>query len=92
MFMFAAALETKKGKAAFQNAFHQVVEQTAIHSNFVLDFQFSVADPCLQIADYFAWAVQRRWESNKIDFYRHVKPFIRSEFDLWRRGTTLYYE
>jgi hypothetical protein len=91
IFICAAALETRKGKAAFRNAFHQVVEQTAIHSDFVLDFPFAVADPCLQIADYFAWAVQRRWEHGKEDFYQHAQPFIRSEFDLWKNGPTLYY-
>lgn len=56
-----------------------------------MDFPFAVADPCIQVADYCAWAVQRKLERQKTDFYKHVEPFVTSEFDLWRFGKKVYY-
>ena len=70
IFISAAALETNKGKAAFKAAFHEAIEQTAGHDGFVMDFPFAVADPCIQVADYCSWAIQRRWERGKDDFCR----------------------
>jgi hypothetical protein len=91
IYISAAALETNKGKAAFKAAFHEAVSQTASHDGFVMDFPFAVADPCIQVADYCSWAIQRKWERQKEDFYKHIQPFVKSEFDLWRRGTKTYY-
>ena len=91
VYISAAALETRVGKATFRAAFEEVIQQTALHSNFVIDFPMSIADPCLQIADYFAWAVQRRWELQNTDFYQYAEKHIRSEFDLLRRRDTHYY-
>jgi hypothetical protein len=91
IYLCAAALETRVGRASFRSAFHEVFAQTAPHPNFVLDFPFAVSDPCLQIADYCAWAIGRKWNRGRTDYYEHIQKFIRSEFDLWRNGTTTYY-
>jgi hypothetical protein len=80
----AAALETKRGKAAFKNAFNEAVQQLAMHPHFAIDFPPSISDPCLQAADYCAWALQRKWEFNDRSMYDRIAPKIRSEFDLWR--------
>lgn len=91
VYMSAAALETRKGKAAFRAAFNEVFEQVAPHPNFTLDFPFAISDPCLQVADYCAWAICRKWEHGKIDFFEHIKDKVKSEFDLWKFGGTLHY-
>ena len=49
------------------------------------------SDACLQVADYCGWAIQRKWESGDASAYHRIATKIRSEFDLWARGTTLYY-
>ena len=53
----------------------------------------SHADPCLQVADYCAWAIQRRWESGKQDIrsYDLIKDRITYEYDLFEKGTDHYY-
>jgi Protein of unknown function (DUF3800) len=91
VYMSAAALETKKGKAAFRAAFNEVFEQVAPHPNFTLDFPFAISDPCLQVADYCAWAIGRKWEQGKTDFFEHIKDKVRSAFDLWKFGNMLHY-
>ena len=45
----------------------------------------------LQIADYCNWAVFRKWERNDSMFYDRIKPSLKSEFDIFRNGTRLYY-
>jgi len=49
------------------------------------------ADPCLQIADYCAWAIQRKWERQDLRSYDLIRAKIRSEYDLWAKGTDYYY-
>lgn len=45
----------------------------------------------LQIADYFNWAIFRKWERNDCSSHSKIRGQIRSEFDIFRRGTTYYY-
>lgn len=45
----------------------------------------------LQIADYFNWAVYRKWDRGDPRSYKKIKRAISSEFDIFRSGTTHYY-
>ena len=49
--------------------------------------------PLLQVADYCAWAIQRKWERNPsdTDCYDLIRDKIASEYDLFRRSTDAYY-
>ena len=45
----------------------------------------------LQIADYLTWAVYRKWDRDDARSYDLIRTFVRSEFDIFRTGTTFYY-
>jgi len=45
----------------------------------------------LQIADYFNWAIYRKWDRQEDRIYQTLKPVVRSEFDIFRSGTRFYY-
>ena len=45
----------------------------------------------LQVADYCAWAIFRKYERCDTSSYDRIEASINSEFDIFRRGTTLYY-
>jgi hypothetical protein len=45
----------------------------------------------LQIADYCNWAVYRKWDRREETYYSHLKPALKSEFDIFRSGETYYY-
>ncbi|MFU1478979.1 DUF3800 domain-containing protein [Roseovarius sp. C7] len=45
----------------------------------------------LQIADYFNWVIYRKWERDDDSAYAMVASQIRSEFEIFRTGTRLYY-
>jgi hypothetical protein len=45
----------------------------------------------LQIVDYCNWAIYRKWDSGDDRSHQLIQAAIASEYDLFRRGTTLYY-
>lgn len=45
----------------------------------------------LQIADYCNWAIYRKWSRNDLRSYDLIKAAVKSEFDIFRAGTTVYY-
>jgi hypothetical protein len=45
----------------------------------------------LQIADYVNWAIGRKWERGDFRSYNLVCSAIRSEFDVYQHGTTIWY-
>jgi hypothetical protein len=57
-----AAVGTKKRAASFNNAVENVMSQIS-PANALKNVSWPAAtDPCLQIADYCSWAIQRKWE------------------------------
>lgn len=89
----AAAIGTKKERIAFTNALDDVLTQTAYNVPWVVDFRPSHCDPCLQLADYCAWAIQRKFETARKDLrsYDLIKDRITYEYEMWAHGTKLYY-
>jgi len=45
----------------------------------------------LQIADYFNWAIYRKWERADATYFDTISAQLRSEFDIFRTGTRHYY-
>jgi hypothetical protein len=45
----------------------------------------------LQLADYCCWAVHRKWQTGETAYHDRIKPALRSEFEIFRTGTRLYY-
>lgn len=45
----------------------------------------------LQVADYCNWAIWKKWESGDDYFYKKIRKGIKSEFDIFQAGTTMYY-
>lgn len=44
----------------------------------------------LQIADYFNWAIYRKWEHGDVAAHALVQSKIRSEFEIFKSGTRYY--
>lgn len=45
----------------------------------------------LQVADYFNWAIFRKWESDDTTYHGIIRSQIRSEFEIFRTGVRYYY-
>jgi hypothetical protein len=50
----------------------------------------SASHYALQVADYCNWAILRKWERGEDKFYSMIKPFIRSEFEIFEHGKSYY--
>jgi len=91
LLLTAASIGTKKKRVAFMDAVNDVITQTNSRTNCRSAFCAAQADPCLQIADYCTWAIQRKWERGDSRTYDLIKPLIKTDYDLWAVGTKHYY-
>lgn len=93
LLLTTASIKTNKAQRVFTDAINDVVQQTIPRDQWLTTFCQASADPCLQIADYCTWAIQRKWESGGTDVrsYRFIEDKIDYEFDLWAHGDTHYY-
>lgn len=86
----AASIGTKKERTTFCRELDDVMSQT-VRAKWAVDFRPSQCDPCLQVADYCAWAIQRKWERGDTRSYDLIKEKITYEYELWKKGSQLYY-
>lgn len=86
-----ASIGTKKGQALYTAAVNDVVQQVLKGVKWVTTFTPASCDPCLQIADYCTWAIQRKWERGDERSYALIQQRLATEFNLWRSGTKHYY-
>ena len=86
-----ASIGTKKERLTYITALQDVVAQSANGVEFVVDFRPCQADPLLQVADYCAWAVGRKWERGDTRSYDLIKERRSYEYELWAKGAKHYY-
>lgn len=74
-----AALATSKKYTLLHNAITDVVTQVSPTTNVRTTYWSAASDPCLQVADYCCWAIQRKWEQDDDRSYVLIRDKIRSE-------------
>ena len=89
--VIAASIGTKRKEKNFRYSIQDVMEQTSPTRSMRVNMWPAAIDPCLQVADYCCWAIQRKWESGDCRSYDLIKNKIWSEYDLFARGITWYY-
>lgn len=87
----AASLGTKKERSTFQFCLRDVANQSLKRTEYRTSFWPAQIDPCLQLADYCCWAIQRKWERGDERSYSLISNKIHTEFDIFRAGSTHYY-
>ncbi|WP_221031575.1 DUF3800 domain-containing protein [Actomonas aquatica] len=86
------ALPLKKKKAAIEKAIRQTLaKMLPANARYRVLHHESKSNLDLQIADYCNWALFRKWKDGDLRSYNVIAPAVRSEFDIFRTGTTLYY-
>jgi len=91
MLITAAALGEKKTKASFKAGVNNTVQQILARDKWEVAFHDSCKDPLLWVADYCAWAIQRKWERNDTRSYEMIADKITTEFDLFKPGRIEYF-
>jgi hypothetical protein len=87
----AASVGTKKKQMTFTDAIRDVLKQTEGKRKVRFNVWPCGTDPCLQLADYCTWAIQRKWELGDTRSFDLIKDRITYEFPLFRKGTKDYY-
>ena len=87
----AAALGTKRTRAAFKESVNRTVQQNLERDRWEVAFHESYKDPLLWVADYCAWAIQKKWEQGDERSYALIKEKIETEFDLFKTGPEEFY-
>lgn len=77
----------------FHSAVNTVANAVALASIINSSVWSAASSPLLQVADYCAWAIQRKWETTPSDtsHYNLIRNKVASEFDLFQNGTATYY-
>lgn len=91
LLLVASSLGTKARKVHFGRAIGAVVQQHAVCRHYVTASWSSASHPCLQVADYCGWAIQRAMERNDKRSLELIEGNVRSMFEPFSRSTTLYY-
>lgn len=87
----AATIGKKAKRITFEDAVRDVCQQIIPKKRFRTAFWPSETDPCLQLADYCTWAIQRKWERDDARSYELIAKKINYEYELWEHGTIHYY-
>lgn len=87
----ASSLGERKKKQAFFDAFNAVAKQTVSHTDLHTAFWHDGSDPCLQVADYCGWAIQRKWERHDDRSYALIEDKIASEFAAFKLSSHSFY-
>lgn len=74
----------KAVKITLSNMLPKTARYRLLHHDSKSNFQ-------LQIADYCNWAIYRKWDRKDLRSYDLIKSAVKSEFEIFRTGTTNYY-
>jgi hypothetical protein len=85
MLVITAALGTKNLRAKFKAAVEDVVYQVAPTIPARVAQWAGASDPCLWLADWCCWAVQRKWERSDHRSHAFISSKIKSEFEFFNR-------
>lgn len=91
LLVVGASLGTKKKRQSLHEAITDVVKRVTPTVEYCVAAWTANSDPCLQVADYCCWAVQRKWERGDERSYELIADKIMSEFDVFRTGRRHYY-
>ena len=88
--VIAASVGTGRKRREFLRGLEQAVRNSTSTAARVA-FWPAATDLCLQAADYYAWAMQRKWEHGDERPYALIRDAIVWEHDLFREGGGTFY-
>jgi hypothetical protein len=91
LLVVGASFGVKRKARDFHNALAGVVRRVSPTPSFRTAFWTAGSDPCLQIADYCCWAIQRKWEDGDSRSYQSIAKNIQSEYDFFHAQEERYY-
>ncbi len=87
----AATIGKAAKRVSFEDSVKDVCRQIVPKERLRSAFWPSQTDPCLWLADYCTWAIQRKWERGDSRSYDLIAKKINYEYELFERGNDHYY-
>jgi len=85
-------IPVNKKRTAIEKAVKQALASwMPPNTHYCLFHHASMSSYGLQVADYCNWAIGIKWERGEMRSHILIQPAIHSEFDIFWRGTRLYY-
>jgi hypothetical protein len=95
LLVVASSLQIKRKKKTSKAAIHKAVTEVVnqVSPTVICHCAFTPAktDPCLQVADYMTWAVQRKFEMSDERSYDLIKNQVSSIYQPFIRGTKHFF-
>ncbi len=91
LLVIAASMATKRRRAVFHAAMREALLRVQPVPASKTQFWPAAVEPCLQVADYCCWALQRKWKRSDQRSYVLIKDKIASEHDALAGTRTYYY-
>jgi len=92
VFIYTDAIPVKKKRRAIEKGVKmQLAQLLPSGCSYRMEHHESKSNVNLQVADYCNWAIYRKWSRGDNRSYDRVRRWTRSEFDIFRTGTTHYY-
>jgi hypothetical protein len=91
LLIVSASIGTRRQRLAFREAVRGAVAQCSPAADHRVASWTAHSEPCLQVADYCAWAIQRKWERGDERSYDLIRSKIHSELEPFRLQTVTYY-
>lgn len=92
LLVVAASIGTHKEQVIIGGTVKDVVKQCGRSTdNTRVSYWPALSDPCLQVADYCCWAIQRKWEREDERSYVLIKDLIATEEDIFAISPRTYY-
>ena len=85
-----SSLFDKKKRGILKQTFKALIKSMS-SKTYSLYFHDSKFDLCNQAVDYLGWAIYRKWESSDNRSHILIHKLVKSEFAIFSRGTTIYY-
>jgi hypothetical protein len=90
--VWAAQIHTHRKRAAFEKTVKTyLTREMEVRVPYSIFLHGSVSHPLLQVADYCCWAVAKKWKDNELRPYEKIRQAIKTEFEVFRIGSTEYY-
>ncbi len=86
LLLIAASIGDRDMRSEFQATVENIVDAQSPPSSLASTMWPSATAPLLQVADYCAWAIQRKWERSDTRAYNLVRHRIVSEFEVFRES------
>lgn len=91
LLVIGASIGTKRQRKDFDDLLDDVVSQVSPSTTYKAAFWSAGSDPCLQVADYCCWAIQRKWERGDPRSYVLIQDKVKTEHDFFQYGMKRYY-